>query len=213
MSSQESHEKIVVIYDTFCGWCYGAAPVLDAIVDTESNLEVLHRHLFQGDSAHRMRDGKGAQVLKTIPAIEALTGQVFSDAFKSNIAQSETEVLASDLSAQAAALVHDQGAEREFSLRQRLETLHFTEGVSSGNRRKIIDALIAEGVAPEEAERIGTPELAAKAAQQSERARSLMAAVGSRGVPTVLKVNGGEVTQIDHQAFYGQPETVAERLS
>lgn len=212
MPTQNSNEKIVIIYDTFCGWWYGAAPVFDAIVDTDSKVEVLHRHLFQGDSMHRMSEGKGAQILKIIPRIEALTGQIFADAYKTNIAESETEVLASGFSSQAAALVHDQGAEKEFSLRQRIERLHFQEGVSSGNRQKIVDALIAEGVASEEAERIGTPELATKAAQHSDQARSLMAAVGSRGVPTVLKVNGDEVSLIDHQAFYGQAETVADRL-
>lgn len=213
MSSQIKNEKIVVIYDTFCGWCYGAGPVFDAIVESETNVEVLHRHLFQGGSAHRMSAGKGAQILKTIPEIEQLTGQIFSDAFKTNIAESETEVLASGLSAQAAALVHDQGPEKEFSLRRRLEKMHFRDGVSSGDRQKIIDALVFEGVAPEEAEQIGTPTLAAKAVRQSERARSLMAAVGSRGVPTVLKIKGEAVTKIDHEAFYGQAEKVAQRLS
>ena len=71
----------------------------------------------------------------------------------------------------------------------------------------------ASGVKREDAEKIGTPELAAKAARQSERARKLMAAVGSRGVPTVLKVKGDTITPIDHQAFYGRAETVADSLN
>ncbi|WP_282096226.1 DsbA family protein [Epibacterium ulvae] len=203
-----SEEKLIVIYDTFCGWCYGAAPVFDAIVDTDSKVEVLHRHLFDGPYAPKMSEGKGAQILKLIPHVEGLTGQIFSEAFKDNIARSETEVLASGLSAQAAALVHDQGPEKEFALRHRLETLHFGEGMSSTDRQAIVDALIAEGVAPDQAERIGTPELEAKATAYAERAKVLMAAVGSRGVPTVLKVSGDHVTQVDHQTFYGRPETV-----
>lgn len=54
MSSQIANEKIVVIDDTFCGWCYGAAPVFDAIADTDSKVKDVHRHLFQDNSAHRM---------------------------------------------------------------------------------------------------------------------------------------------------------------
>ncbi|WP_299733811.1 DsbA family protein [uncultured Tateyamaria sp.] len=203
-----SNEKLVVIYDTFCGWCYGAAPVFDALIDTDAEVEVLHRHLFQAPYAPKMSDGKGAQILQTTPHVEALTGQVFSDAFKDNIARSETEILESGLSAQAAALVHDQGPEKEFALRHRLETLHFGEGMSSADRQSIVDALIAEGVSPEQAERLGTPELEAEAAALSERAQSLMAAVGSRGVPTVLKISGDHVSKVDHQAFYGRPEAV-----
>ncbi len=203
-------EKTVIIYDTFCGWCYGAAPVFDAVVKAGDNVEVLHRHLFEGAGAPRMSDGKGEQILQTIPQIEALTGQEFSQAFKDKIARSPTEVLESGLSAQAAALVHDQGPEKEFALRHRLEVLHFGEGVSSTDRQAIIDALIAEGVAPEQAARIGTPELEAKAAELSGRAQALMAAVQSRGVPTVLKVKGDQVVQLDHQAFYSRPEAIED---
>ncbi len=205
-----SDEKTVIVYDTFCGWCYGAAPVFDAIVDAGENVEVLHRHLFEGAAAPRMNEGKGAQILRTIPQVEALTGQSFSEAFKARIARSQTEILESGLSAQAAALVHDQGPEREFALRHRLETLHFGEGVSSTDRQAIIEALIAEGVAPEEAERIGTPELEAKAAALADRAKALMEEVQSRGVPTVLKINGDRKIQLDHQAFYGRPEAIEE---
>ncbi|WP_299546658.1 DsbA family protein [uncultured Tateyamaria sp.] len=200
--------KFIVIYDTFCGWCYGAAPVFDALVETETDVEVLHRHLFEGPAAPKMSEGKGAQILHTIPHVEALTGQIFSEAFKENIARSETEILASGLSAQAAALVHDQGPEKEFALRRRLETLHFGEGMSSTDRQAIVDALIAEGVAPDQARRIGTSDLEAEAAAHADRAKSLMAAVGSYGVPTVLKISGDDVTQLDHQAFYGRPEAV-----
>ncbi len=205
-----SDEKTVIIYDTFCGWCYGAAPVFDAIVDAGENVEVLHRHLFEGAAAPRMSEGKGNQILRTIPQVETLTGQSFSEAFKTNVARSQTEILESGLSAQAAALVHDQGPEKEFAVRHRLETLHFGKGVSSTDRQAIIEALIAEGVAPGDAERIGTPELEAKAAALADRAKALMEEVQSRGVPTVLKIDGDRKTQLDHQAFYGRPEAIEE---
>jgi putative protein-disulfide isomerase len=145
--------------------------------------------------------------------IEELTGRKFSKAFKDNIARSPTEVLESGLSAQAAALVHDQGAEREFALRRRLEDLHFKRGVSSTDRQAIVEALIAEGVSSADAERIGTPGLIAQAARHSARARALMASVGSGGVPTLLKVSGGQMTQVDHQALYGRPEAVVPTLA
>ncbi|WP_299699103.1 DsbA family protein [uncultured Tateyamaria sp.] len=201
-------EKLIVIYDTFCGWCYGASPVFDALIETDAEVEVLHRYLFQGASAPKMSEGKGAQILQTIPHVQALTGQVFSEAFKSKIALSETEILESGLSAQAAALIHDQGPQKEFALRRRLENLHFGEGMSSSNRQAIVDALIAEGVPADQVERVGTPELAAEAAKISAQAQAWMSAVGSRGVPTVLRVTDDDVTQVDHQSFYGRAKAV-----
>lgn len=202
--------KTVIVYDTFCGWCHGAAPVLDAIVNTGENVEVLHRHLFQGANAPKMSEGKGDHIMRTTPQIEALTGQKFSEDFKEKIARSSSEYLESGLSAQAAALVHDEGPAREFAIRQRLQTLHFIEGMSTNNRDAIVDALIAEGVDPEQANRIGTPELETKAKALSERAQSMMDSVHSMGVPTVLKIDEKGVRPLDHQAFYGRAEVITE---
>lgn len=204
-----SDDKITIIYDTYCGWCHGAADVFDAIEASDAKVEVLHRHLFEGDYRPKMSAGKGTQIVEhLIPRIEALTGQTFTQAYKDNIAMSPTEELASVYSAQAAALVHDEGPEREFEIRRKLEDLHFGQGVSSTDRDAIVAALIEAGIVPQEAEKLGTPELQAKADALSDRAKALMAAVGSRGVPTVLKTSGGQVSVVDHQAYYGRADAL-----
>lgn len=209
-----SDEKITIIYDTYCGWCHGAAEVFDKIADSGAEVEVLHRHLFQGNYRPKMSEGKGAQIVEQlIPRIEALTGQTFTQAYKDKIAGSPTEILASAYSAQAAALVHGEGAAREFAIRRCLEDLHFGQGVSSTDRAAIVAALIDEGIAPEEAEKLGTPELAAKAEALADRAKALMAAAGSRGVPTVLRTKGDSVSLIDHQAYYGRAEALPSKAS
>lgn len=204
-----SDEKITIIYDTYCGWCHGAADVFDTIEASGAEVEVLHRHLFEGDYRPKMSDGKGEQIVEhLIPRIEALTGQTFTQAYKDKIAMSPTEELASGYSAQAAALVHEQGTKREFEIRRKLEDLHFGQGVSSTDRDAIVAALIEAGIAPVEAEKLGSPELEAKAEALADRAKALMAAVGSRGVPTVLKTSGSQVSVVDHQAYYGRAEAL-----
>ncbi|WP_282154123.1 hypothetical protein [Ruegeria atlantica] len=49
--------RFTYIYDTYCGWCYGAAPVIDALIESGADVTVMHRHLFQGANAYRMGDG------------------------------------------------------------------------------------------------------------------------------------------------------------
>jgi len=206
-----SDEKITIIYDTYCGWCHGASEVFDTIEASGAEVEVLHRHLFEGDYRPKMSEGKGEQIVEhLIPQIEQLTGQQFTQAYKDNIAGSPTEVLASAYSAQAAALVHDQGADREFAIRRRLENLHFGQGVSSTDRAAIVAALIEEGVAPQEAKKLGTPELEARAEVIADRAKALMAAAGSRGVPTVLQGSGDAMRLVDHQSYYGRASDIRE---
>lgn len=208
------HERrFIVIYDTYCGWCYGAAPIFDALAASGAEIEPLHRHLFQGPRAYKMSAGKGEQVLKADARIADLTGQEFSQRYIDNVVLSDTQVLESKYTAQAAALVHDQGPLREFALRRRLETARYVDGVSASDRDAVVAALIAEGVAPEVAETIGTPELAAKAEETANRAAALMHAVGARGVPTILELRGDALLVVDHSAYLGRPEAIAPRAA
>ena len=203
-----SDPSFTIIYDTYCGWCYGAAPIFDALVGSGAQVEVLHRHLFDGPRAVRMADGKGALVLQADARIHALTGQEFSAVYTRNVVQSQAEVLASGLTAQAAALVHEQGPAAEFALRQRLERARFVQGTSAQDRAHVVAALRDAGVPETEAESIGTPALAARAAVTAAKAARLMAQIGSQGVPTVLRHEEGVTTQVDHSAFYGRPDAI-----
>lgn len=202
--------KFIVIYDTYCGWCYGAAPIFDALAASGAVVEALHRHLFQGPRAYRMRDGKGALVLEADARIAVLTGQPFSQRYIDRVVLSDTEVLQSRYTAEGAALVHDQGVLKEFALRRRLETARYVDGVSAADRDAVVAALIAEGVAPEQAERVGTPELAARAEEIADRAARLMRAVGSQGVPTILEQRGDELLIVDHGAYHRRADAIKD---
>ncbi len=41
MKNQHTSDHHIVINDTFCGWCCGAAPVFDAVAQADPGLEVL----------------------------------------------------------------------------------------------------------------------------------------------------------------------------
>ena len=138
--------KFIVIYDTYCGWCYGAAPIFDALVAAGAEVEALHLNLFRGPRAYRMAEGKGAQVLEADRRISALTGQPFSQKYIGNVVLSATEVLESSLTAQAAALVHGKGAKHEFALRARLEKARYVDGISASDRSAVVAALLAIGL-------------------------------------------------------------------
>ncbi|MDG3085069.1 DsbA family protein [Vibrio hannami] len=198
--------KFIIIYDTYCGWCYGAAPVFDALIRYGAEVELLHRHLFEGENAPRMTEGKGEYVLKADAKIKELTGQTFSKAYNENIVRSDSEILDSTYSAQAAALVRELGPEKELSICKRLEEKGFVEGISAQNRQHVVDTLIAEGVPKEKAELVGSEVMADKVKAASSKAIELMQRVGSIGVPTILKVIGDSIEQVDHTEFYNNPE-------
>jgi len=51
--------RFTYIYDTYCGWCRGAHPVITALIESGAEVEMQHIHLFQGANAYRMADGFG----------------------------------------------------------------------------------------------------------------------------------------------------------
>jgi len=201
-----SNTKFIIIYDTYCGWCYGSAPLFDAMITSGVEVDVLHKNLFRNEFAYRMKEGKGDLVMEADAKIASLSGQSFSQEYVDNIVLSETEVLDSTLTAQAAALLHDQGARKEFSLRARLEKNRYLHGISAQNRESVVDALIAEGISRDEANLLGTPALAKRSDAIAEKANDLMHSAGTRGVPTVLKMSDDTIEVIDHSAYYGNPE-------
>lgn len=207
-----SKNKFIIIYDTYCGWCYGAAPIFDALLESGANVEVLHRHLFQGANAPRMRDGKGDYIVDMDARIAQLTGQHFSEIYTRNVIRSKVEVLDSSYSALAAALVHDKGTEKEFSLRRRLEKLRFVAGTSAQDKQAVTKALVDEGVDYDQAVKLDHPSNTKKAQCISQRAVELMRLVGSAGVPTILQVKDKKIEQVDHSAFYGRPELILSLL-
>ncbi len=206
-----STPTIIIIYDTYCGWCYGAAPMFDALVASGAKVTALHRYLFRGSHARRMVEGKGALIRRADARIAALTGRLFSQQYLDQVVLSEREVLESGYSAQAAALVRPQGVVMEFAVRAELERARYIDGVSASDRGAVVESLVRVGVARAEAERLGTPGLERRADRAARRARHLMSAVGARRVPTLLWAYGdGTYGVIDHTVFYGQPQVFVD---
>lgn len=204
-----SNKKFTVIYDTYCGWCYGAAPVLEALVATGAEVETLHRQLFSGANAHKMADGFGAQAIQIDGRIGELSGQTFSPEYIENILRSKTEILDSKLTAQAAVLVHDKGPEVELSLAARLQEARYVDGASATDRDVVVAALTAEGVLAEDAEKIGSKELEEKAAHMARQAETVLSRVGAGGVPTVLMHVDGKTELVDVARYFGRPEAIS----
>lgn len=195
--------RFTIIYDTYCGWCYGAAPVLEALVRT-GKAELYHRYLFQGPNAYRMGDGFGTQAAVIDARINALTGQPFGAAYKRNILQSEGEVLESGLSAQAAFLIHDRGPEVELKLAHALQHGYFVDGRSTQDAAFVAETLARFGLS---SPRLGAPDVIDAARARAAEAEQIARLAGSIGVPTVLR--HAETTEIiTLSEFYNSPSDI-----
>ncbi|WP_319520651.1 DsbA family protein [uncultured Martelella sp.] len=191
------------IYDTYCGWCYGAEPVITALIESGAAVEVFHRHLFQGANAHRMGDGFGRMAMQYDRRIATLSGQEFSDTYISNILSAPDEVLESGLTARAAALIHDRGAKAEMALAARLQRDRFVNGRSAADKAAVTATLAEAGVTADLADG------AEKARAISEQAAALLARYGLSGVPALLRHDGDNTQIVNIGDFYQTPERIA----
>jgi len=196
-------KRFIYIYDTYCGWCYGAAPMISALIGSGADVTVMHRHLFQGANAHRMSDGFGRMALKHDRRIERLTGRKFSDAYVQDILGNPDEILDSSLTAQAASLVHDQGSKAEMKLAHALQRARYVDGISARNRQAISNVLAEFDVT------LPLDQGAERAAQISAEAASLQVRFGAQGVPVLLRQTGEGTTQIDMSTYYNLPDEIA----
>lgn len=202
-----------IVYDTVCGWCYGAARVLEAMVDSGARIQLLHRYLFQGNNAPQLADGYATFMTKADARIAQLTGAQFSDAYARHVRNSPTEQLESGYTADAASLIHELGPTKELEFSRLLQQRRFIDGTSAQNREDIVDILIGFGVDRGAAERVGGPELRAHTQQTAARAIAAMDRAGAVGVPAIIAhcPDGDEL--IDVSRFYDNPATAAVALS
>lgn len=206
---QDAEVDYTVVYDTYCGWSYGAAEVLQSVVTSGARVQVLHRHLFQGDNAPRLAEGYAEHMTVADGSIAELTGAEYTEAYATNVRGSTTEILESGLTADAAALVRDQGPQAEFELSRQLQRRRFVDGISAQNRSDLVDELVAFGLTREQAERVGTPELRDEAQATSQRAAALMARAGASGVPALIAHRPTGDQLVDISQFYDDPEAGA----
>ncbi|AGB44154.1 putative protein-disulfide isomerase [Mesorhizobium australicum WSM2073] len=80
-----SNSDVIYLFDPLCGWCYGAAPMLDKLAASGVRVELLPTGLFSGAGARPMDEGFAAHAWANDQRIERLTGQAFTQPYQHNV--------------------------------------------------------------------------------------------------------------------------------
>lgn len=79
-------KTLLYIFDPLCGWCYAAAPALDALTNHPSvELVLLPSGLFTGRGARPQNRQWAEYAWANDQRIAALTGQVFSEVYRQQV--------------------------------------------------------------------------------------------------------------------------------
>ena len=212
-----SRPTLHYIFDPLCGWCYGAAPLIEAARKVNGLDIALHAGgLMTGSDRQPVTEGLRRYVMEHDQRISALTGQPFGDAYLNGLLRDTGAVLDSEPPI-GAILAADLLGGRGLDMLERIQKAHFVEG------RRVADRGVLVGLAAD----IGLPEATFKpmlekvtgptTAKHIAASRALLKRVGGQGFPTFVFDAGGRLETLDTARHFGHvpvwQQTLAERMS
>jgi putative protein-disulfide isomerase len=212
-----SRPTLHYIFDPLCGWCYGAAPLIEAARKVNGLDIALHAGgLMTGSDRQPVTEGLRRYVMEHDQRIAALTGQPFGDAYLNGLLRDTGAVFDSEPPI-GAILAADLLGGRGLDMLERIQKAHYVEG------RRVADRGVLVGLAAD----IGLPEATFKpmlekvtgpaTAKHIAASRDLLRRVGGQGFPIFVFDAGRGLLTLDAARHFGHvpawQQTLADRMS
>ncbi len=202
------------LFDPLCGWCYGAAPMLERLgADPDLAIEVLPTGLFAGDGARSMEPGFAAFAWSNDERIARLTGQTFSEAYRLHVLGAPGTRFDSGPATLAMTAVALTAPDRQ------LEALRAIQAARYVDARDITDfAVLGETLRSldlvEAAERLQKPDDALVAAGKAhiQAGQAAMRHYGVSGVPNLIVGTDEARRSLPGNALFGDAEALIDML-
>ncbi|HDO1327824.1 TPA: DsbA family protein [Aeromonas veronii] len=209
MKMSEQQTTLHYVYDPLCGWCYGAAPLLQAAA-TIAGLKIeLHAGgLWMGSRRQPMGEALRDYVRPHDQRIEALTGQHFGERYFNELLLREGCLLDSEPPIRAVLAVTALGGDGLVML-HRIQQSHYRDGIWIGEPAFLATLAAEQGIA---AEAFQQSYLQAPLLQHLADSQGWMKRLGGQGYPTLGIERGGKLERIEVNQYLGEPELLIPRL-
>jgi putative protein-disulfide isomerase len=205
---------VTYLFDPLCGWCYGAAALLEQLVARpDFAVELAPTGLFAGEGARPMDDGFAAYAWTNDQRISRLSGQPFSEAYRRDVLGDRTRLFDSGPATLALTAVALTAPDREFAALKAFQLVRYVEGRDSTDMSVLSDVLRAMNL-PEVAARLATPDTALIVAYRArlEAARAEMRRFGANGVPALIVGTGHDRRLVQASALFGSLDVLVDGL-
>lgn len=207
MSEQQT--TLHYVYDPLCGWCYGAAPLLQAAANIAGLKIELHAGgLWMGSRRQPMGEALRDYVRPHDQRIEALTGQHFGERYFNELLLREGCLLDSEPPIRAVLAVTALGGDGLVML-HRIQQSHYRDGIWIGEPAFLATLAAEQGIA---AEAFQQAYLQAPLLQHLADSQGWMKRLGGQGYPTLGIERGGKLERIEVNQYLGEPELLIPRL-
>ncbi|MCY0852564.1 DsbA family protein [Cupriavidus sp. D39] len=199
------------IYDPFCGWCYGLAPLV-SIADEMPGLTVVPHSggMLTGEQAQLMSPEWRDFVRPHEERITALSGQKFGDAYQQGT-QFDYGVKLDSGPPTAAMVAAESIASAGLKMLKRLQTAYYVEGRHIAEREELVRIAVELGL---NAEAFSTAydQATQELGEHFEQTQAFLETVGGRGYPTLAIEQGGKVSRLHLGQYFGKPELFRKAL-
>jgi len=206
--------RITYLFDPLCGWCYGAEPALAKLAQMDRvAIELAPIGLFAGQGARPLDAQFAAYAWQNDQRIARLTGQIFSDAYRTRVLGATGDLFDSAPATLGIIAVGLAAPDREFVALKALQHARYVDGLSITDVAAVADILERAGFS-EAARRVGDPDAQLLAAYRSrtEAARAEMARFGAEGVPALVVGEGARRRLHPSSALFGDIGSLKAQL-
>lgn len=193
------------LYDPFCGWCYGAAPLIEAARAIPGLDIALHGGgMMANGNRQPVTDALRRYVMPHDERIAGLTGQPFGEDYFNGLLRDTGAVFDSEPPITAILAAQSLGG-RGPDLLARIQRAHYVQGLRIADPA-VLAALAADiGLDPAAFESAYSAARGAETAAHIAASRQLLARLGGTGFPTLALERGGACTPLEPSRYLGRP--------
>lgn len=209
MMMNEPQSTLHYVYDPLCGWCYGAAPLLQAAATIAGLRIELHAGgLWLGSRRQSMGEALRDYVRPHDLRIEALTGQHFGERYFNELLLREGGLLDSEPPIRAVLAVTALGGDG-LAMLHRIQQSHYRDGIWIGDVASLAPLAAEQGVAGEPFQQAY---LQAPLLQHLADSQGWMIRLGGQGYPTLGLQQGERLSPVRLADFLGDPAALRTHL-
>ncbi|MCY1201818.1 hypothetical protein D9M72_132890 [compost metagenome] len=200
-----SNPTLHYIFDPLCGWCYAAAPLVEAARALPGLDIALHGGgMMTGGNRQPVTDALRRYVMPHDERIAGLTGQPFGEDYFNGLLRDSGAVFDSEPPTTAILAAQALGG-RGLDLLQRIQRAHYVQGLRVADPA-VLAALAADiGLDPAAFGAAFAAAQGAETASHIAASRQLLARLGGSGFPTLALERAGTCTLLEPSRYLGRP--------